>query len=180
MVRPNGQVYQEQSKNKKTFLLLQVYKPFFFVLLRILQSSYSIYKQTNNQNLLNSDTGASLDDAIKRYKLYERKLGDNLNNNAFEAALKRFVNHQTDSKTVVDSDNDDISSKPPLSNPSSLGKVSNQSVKKEMFILDGSKKNPYNGHSNGYSGKIESQNEYDLNEIIRFLDDGYYMRFGSF
>ena len=57
----------------------------------MLQSSNTIYKQTNQRNVLFTDYGASLDDALKRYNLYERKLGENISNKTFEETLKLFV-----------------------------------------------------------------------------------------
>ena len=158
-----------------------------------MQSSNAIYKQTNSQNILYSDTGASLDDSLKRYKLYERKLGENLNSVAFEAALKHFTitnppshhntnnnnNNHTDNSRTADSDTDDnVSSKPPKSVSNKQTTSNNNSLnnngKNDVYILDGSKKNPYNVY-NSIDRKSLPQPEYDLNTIIKSLDDNYYM-----
>lgn len=209
----NVPAYHEQSKFHHPTISLTA--PFFFYFIyfqRVLQSSYVIYKQTNNQNLLNTDTGACLDDAIKRYKLYERKLGENLNNGAFEMALKRFSNSNENNSNnnymvnsrAADSDNDDhisvTSNKPPISNPSTSSvssvKVStngnnnntnnntngsgngisntNNQVKKD-YIINGSKRSPFNVN-NLHNNNDNQQQDYDLDTILKNLDDGYYMR----
>ena len=146
-----------------------------------MQSSNAIYKQTNNQNILFADTGASLDDSLKRYKQYERKLGENINNGAFEGALKRFVltnpssnNNTTDHSKTPDSDTDDMSGKPPRSTSSKASSIPNGNNKNDAYVLDGSKKNPYQVY-NSLDRKSLPQPEYDLNTIIKSLDEGYYM-----
>jgi hypothetical protein len=68
-----------------------------------------------------------------------------------------------------------MSGKPPKS--TSFKASSNQNGnnnKNEVYVLDGSKKNPYQVY-NSIDRKSLPQPEYDLNTIIKSLDDGFYM-----
>jgi len=139
-----------------------------------------------NESLLNQDSGVALDDAIQRYKLYERKSCQTFSQKAMEEALSRYTIITKDKSeekpaqaqppppppppaanddTSTSSSINNLSTKPPI--------VTVKPPKKEAFVLDGSKK----ANSNTASSFENTGKEiFELEKLLKCLDDGYYLR----
>ncbi len=167
---------------------------------RLLQTCYTVYNQTNNQNLLNTDTGVNLGDAIKRYKLYLRKLTDNqqIESILYEKALNRFVpcmlnvaKPQSNMHSTINIDRTDLAvkgvimaSRPPLNgsanstNPithvisHSVNSV-NSNNSNSKTVLNGSRRIE---QTPSQSMKTDEQCDYTFEMVLKLLDDSYYMR----
>jgi hypothetical protein len=136
-----------------------------------------------------------LDDAIKRYKLYLRKLNDNIQIDAvlYERALNRFVPSMStvakpkiNLQSTIHIDQSDlnakaviIASKPPLngsSNHFQSNTVQNHQTNgnysapsSNVTVLNGSKRNVISNQPTDNTG-------YTFEMVLKLLSESYYMR----
>jgi hypothetical protein len=134
-----------------------------------------------------------LDDAIKRYKLYLRKLNDShqVDSILYERALNRFVpslsyaaKPQINLHSTVHIDRTDLSvkgviiaSKPPLNGSSNSVPLSiinhtsssnSSNLSNSTSVLNGSKKIDLNSNHENV--------DYTFDTVLKLLDESYYMR----